>query len=147
MNEFAVSRTAIALMAIEHKMPVVAVSIAPVHLALGYTQVAVVEPIETMADLEAHLAIIMGGIAAEEVITGTRSTGLCDDMAKASALAAKIHQLKGASDPETLLADALEKARAFVESNRANIEKVAATLVERQTLTGAEVTKLLGSVH
>ncbi|HET8733666.1 MAG TPA: ATP-dependent zinc metalloprotease FtsH [Anaeromyxobacteraceae bacterium] len=70
--------------------PVHKVSIVPRGLgALGYTMQRPSEDrhLLTQSQLEARLAVLMGGRAAEELVFGHRSTGAADDLARATEMA------------------------------------------------------------
>ena len=70
--------------------PVHKISIVPRGLgALGYTMQRPSEDrhLMTQAQLEARLAVLMGGRAAEELVFGHRSTGAADDLARATEMA------------------------------------------------------------
>jgi cell division protease FtsH len=70
--------------------PVHKVSIIPRGLgALGYTMQRPSEDrhLLTQAQIEARLAVLMGGRAAEELVFGHRSTGAADDLARATEMA------------------------------------------------------------
>ncbi len=76
--------------ALPHADPVHKISIVPRGLgALGYTLQRPSEDryLATQEQLEARLAVLMGGRAAEELSFGHRSTGAADDLARATEMA------------------------------------------------------------
>jgi cell division protease FtsH len=76
-----------------HADPVAKVSIVPRGRgALGYTMQMPTEDryLLTREELEDHLAVMLGGRAAEQVVCGTISTGASDDIQRASELARKM---------------------------------------------------------
>ncbi|HSB18675.1 MAG TPA: ATP-dependent zinc metalloprotease FtsH [Anaeromyxobacteraceae bacterium] len=75
---------------LRHADPVHKISIIPRGIgALGYTLQRPSEDryLDTKEQLEARLAVLMGGRAAEEIVFGHRSTGAADDLARSTAMA------------------------------------------------------------
>jgi cell division protease FtsH len=80
--------------------PVRRVSILPRGMALGVTQQTPAEDrhLLTRAELDARLAVLLGGYAAERVVFGEISTGAEDDLREATRLASKMVAHFGMSD-------------------------------------------------
>jgi cell division protease FtsH len=152
--------------------------------ALGYT---IQRPTEdrflmTQDELDAKMAVLLGGRAAERLIFGKVSTGAADDLAKASDLARSAAAqygmavalgdvaydrqrsllLQGAQQPslfersyseETareidcavreMVARASDRAFEELKSRRTILERGAKKLLEKETLSGADLQKLL----
>jgi cell division protease FtsH len=152
--------------------------------ALGYT---IQRPTEdrflmTQDELDAKMAVLLGGRAAERLIFGTVSTGAADDLAKASDLARSAAAqygmvaalgdvaydrqrsllLQGAQQPtlfersyseETareidcavreMVARASDRAFEELKSRRSILERGAKKLLEKETLSAADLQKLL----
>lgn len=115
----------------------------------------------------------MGGRVAEEIIFGmdNLSTGCSGDLKKATEIAQElVRKLStskegkitlGASkddlsdktnsqmdkEVESLLRDSLHRTRAVLESNRDNLEKLARKLLEKETLSAAEVRKTVSGYY
>lgn len=73
--------------------PVSKISIIPRSRgALGYTMQMPIEDryLQSVEELEDHIAIMMGGRAAEHLMTGTISTGAADDIQRATQLARRM---------------------------------------------------------
>jgi cell division protease FtsH len=145
--------------------PVTKVSILPRGRALGVTQM-VPERDRLMYRrefLEDRVAMLLGGRAAEQVILGTMTAGASDDIERAVSLARRMVGEMGMSslgpvhageDPSRtsqatldrieraasrLVRKQLARACAIVAAERAGIDKLVAELLERDTLSGAEI--------
>ena len=114
-------------------------------------------------DLEDRMAMLLGGRAAEQVILGTMTAGAADDIERAVSLARRMVGEMGMSalgpvhpgddpgqrSPATL--DRIERAASrlvrrqlrracdIVSERRAEIERLVAALLERDTLGSAEI--------
>jgi cell division protease FtsH len=151
--------------------PVHKVSILPRGRALGVTQ-SMPDHDRLMYRreyLEDRLAMLLGGRAAEQVILGTMTAGAADDIAKAVDLAQRMVGEMGmsplgpvhvAGDPDLrshLMLDRIERAAnrlvrrqlaracAIVAARRAEIGKLVAALLERDTLEGPEIAECFGT--
>jgi cell division protease FtsH len=151
--------------------------------ALGYTLQRPTEDRYLMSagELADKMTVLLGGRAAEQVVSGTLSTGAADDLAKATDIARSMvtrfgmHPLLGLASYEAerpvflqaefqpalprryseetareidcavrdLLRDALDRAVAILAARRDCLERVAAELLRRETLTGSELRALL----
>jgi cell division protease FtsH len=125
----------------------------------------------TREELLDTIRVALGGRAAEEAVFGRISTGASSDLELATATAramvvdfgmgqtVRTRTLRGdagALAPETLALRDAEEARltdeayadalAICERERDSLERLAAALLERETLDGAEVRELLASV-
>ena len=145
--------------------PIHKVSILPRGRALGVTQV-IPDRDRLMfrrEDLEDRMAMLLGGRAAEQVILGTMTAGAADDIERAVSLARRMVGEMGMSalgpvhpgddpgqrSPATL--DRIERAASrlvrrqlrracdIVSERRAEIERLVAALLERDTLGSAEI--------
>jgi len=162
--------------------PVHKVSVIPRGLALGVTMQLPEEDrhLYPKSYLEAKLAYMLGGRAAELVIYGEVSTGAADDLAQATELARKMVAQWGMSERlgpvaldkleegvflgkelvsrraysektaeiideeiERVVARAEKYAFELLNKHRQILEEVAATLMERETLTGEELTEII----
>ncbi|MCI8469679.1 MAG: AAA family ATPase, partial [Eggerthellaceae bacterium] len=127
------------------------------------------KPLPTAADLRGELAMLMAGMAAEELECGAFSAGNGSDLAQATACARAYVASYGMSDaglvqlvapgapgacpvtdlPEAtlaqmnaLLADALERARAVIGEHRDAFEELRGALLAGRTLTGDAIRTL-----
>jgi len=162
--------------------PVHKVSVIPRGLALGVTMQLPEEDrhLYPKSYLEAKLAYMLGGRAAELVTYGEVSTGAADDLAQATELARKMVAQWGMSERlgpvaldkleegvflgkelvsrraysektaeiideeiERVVARAEKYAFELLNKHRQILEEVAATLMERETLTGEELTEII----
>lgn len=136
--------------------------------ALGYVlQVPEEQALQTRAYLHARIAVLLGGRAAEELVSGDFTTGAADDLRKATSIAEQMvtefgmgerrpHQvireqalvLSGdvASEVTRIIGEAWERARSLVARNRGALERLASVLLERETLTRPDVEALLADV-
>jgi len=120
--------------------------------------------------MEARLAVLMGGRAAEELMYGTMgiTSGASSDLQQASKLATKMVKEWGFSDkvglmyisnrvsPQTeqmideevrsLLQKQYNYAMKMLVDNKYMLDKLAKELLEKETLTGEEITKVFKSV-
>ena len=125
----------------------------------------------TREELLDTIRVALGGRAAEQVVFGRISTGASSDLELASVTAramvadfgmgrpcarARCAATPARSQPETLALRDAEEARltdeayadalAICERERDALERLAAALLERETLDGAEVRELLAAV-
>jgi cell division protease FtsH len=160
--------------------PVEKVSIIPHGIAgLGYTLQRPTEDryLIMRGELEARLAVLLGGRAAEALVFGEVSSGAADDLEKATEIAREMVMRLGmdstvgpvayagaqaaylaagserfdgrrfseqtAREIETAVRDlvqnAFEKAEAILRQNREPLERGAHLLLEKETLTAAEI--------
>lgn len=153
--------------------PVQKVTIIPRGKAGGFTLTMPDEDkfLHTRSELFRRLVMLMAGRAAEEIMLGEASTGAHDDLNRAFGLARQMvavfgmnddvgpigiptdhsgqaisQELAAQIDRETrrVLSQAAEKARTLLESNRAKLLAVTEALVERETIGGRELDRLLG---
>lgn len=120
--------------------------------------------------MEARLAVLMGGRAAEELLYGRMGTtsGASSDLMQASKLATKMVKEWGFSDRvglvhisdrvsqqteqmideevRGLLQNRYEYAMKLLVENRHMLDRLAKELLDKETLSGEEITKLLKSV-
>ncbi len=137
--------------------------------ALGYVlQVPEERALHTRAHLHARIAVLLSGRAAEELITGDFTTGAADDLRKATSIAEKMvtefgmgerrpHQVireqslvfsRGvAAEVNHIIGDAWERAQTLVRRHQAALERLATTLMERETLHRSDVEALLADVN
>ncbi len=139
--------------------PLYKVSIVPRGQALGATVLLPDEDqnLQSKAMLLEQLLVLMGGRAAERTFFGSTTNGASGDLEMARKIARKmVHEwgmgeklyyeaeLQDAENEiNRLLADADQKAHEFVQSHKSNTEELAQALLERETLTHAEVLSLL----
>ena len=128
--------------------------------------VTVIEPpgeLASLDDLERRLAVLLGGRAGEELRTGGRSavtTGASADLEAATELATSMVEKLGLGrdvfpDADAaprhvreLLVAALKRARRELSRRSARqLKRVAKALLERSTLTGAELERVLEEDH
>ncbi len=148
------------------------VTIEPRGQALGVTHITreTEDPLYKQAELTSRLAMMLGGREAELLVLDSVSSGASDDLKRASELAINMVGSLGFSQafgllsvagvPERLLgpdiqAAVLKEARALLEqaqartqqllaSNRCRLDALAAGLLDREVLSGAELANLLG---
>ena len=147
------------------------VSIEPRGQALGVTHIhrESEEPLYQKAELSARLAMLLGGREAELMVQGSVSSGAADDLKRASELAVKMVSSLGFSDrfgllsvagvPKELLgpdlqAAVLDEARALLDDaqarcrrllgeRRAQLDGLAAGLLDHEVLSGEPLTRWL----
>ncbi len=147
------------------------VSIEPRGQALGVTHIhrESEEPLYQKAELSARLAMLLGGREAELLVLESVSSGAADDLKRASELAVKMVASLGFSDrfgllsvagvPKELLgpdlqAAVLTEARALLDSaqarcrrlldeRRAQLDGLAADLLDHEVLSGEPLTRWL----
>jgi len=123
--------------------------------------------VRTRTDYLSLITTILGGRAAEEVFYGSQAVGAgagggaTSDLARAMALALDMVCRLGLGrelrlcwreepndadiqEAETLLAEALARAKATVEADRDRVIRIADALVARQELSGEELCELVG---
>lgn len=122
--------------------------------------------------LQARLDVCMGGRVAEELIFGVQevTTGASADLSQATSLAREMVTRYGFSEERVgllsqsyqsgelsgeakkvieeetkkMLAEAYSRAKKILLENRGELELLATTLLEKETLTGAQISALLG---
>ena len=147
------------------------VSIEPRGQALGVTHIhrESEEPLYQKAELSARLAMLLGGREAEQMVQGSVSSGAADDLKRASELAVKMVSSLGFSDrfgllsvagvPKELLgpdlqAAVLDEARALLDDaqarcrrllgeRRAQLDGLAAGLLDHEVLCGEPLARWL----
>jgi cell division protease FtsH len=139
--------------------PLYKVSIVPRGAALGTTTLLPQEDqnIHSRAWLLQHLRVLMGGRAAEKTFLGATTNGASGDLESARQLARKMvlewgmgeklyyepQQREAEAEINRLLANADAEALAMIEAQKADAERLARALLERETLTREEVLALL----
>ena len=140
--------------------PLYKVSIVPRGQALGVTTLLPDEDqnLQSKKFLLEELLVLMGGRAAEKTFYGSTTNGAAGDLDVARKIARKMIHEWGMGErlyyePEKqdaeveinrLLETADNEAHAIVQAQKENTEKLARALLERETLTRDEVSKLLG---
>lgn len=137
------------------------VTVTPRGRAMGYVRSNEAEDryIYTRAMLEGHMRVALAGAKAEDLVFGERSTGAANDFERVAELARKIIHTGlsplGVVDPEHLdkaaahsamqaIIQAQEQAVAeYLAQQRPALEQVAAILVEREAIGGAELRSAL----
>ena len=158
-------------------LPIDKVTIAPTNRALGYVlPVQQDSRIKTKRDLFNNVCIALGGMAAEKLMFGDEAitTGNQQDIREATSLAYKMVSSLGMSklgavalnggadmadclsddikneafaEMQTILRQAEEKSRAYLAEHQYLLERLAAELVEVETMDGEQLDELLGEVH
>ena len=162
--------------------PVHKVTIMASGRALGYTLQVPLEDkfLSSKSEIEANLAILMGGRVAEEIVFGDITTGASNDISRATQIATKMVTAFGMSDKigtlalekdseevflgrdisrtqkhsnktaelideevKRIVTVAKDKAKKILEENRDKLEKLVKALIERETLTGEQVNKIM----
>ncbi len=162
--------------------PVHKVTIMASGRALGYTLQVPLEDkfLSSKSEIEANLAILMGGRVAEELVFGDITTGASNDISRATQIATKMVTAFGMSDKigtlalekdseevflgrdisrtqkhsnktaelideevKRIVTVAKDKAKKILEENRDKLEKLVKALIERETLTGEQVNKIM----
>jgi cell division protease FtsH len=140
--------------------PLYKVSIVPRGLALGVTTLLPDEDqnLQSKKFLLEELFVLMGGRAAEKTFYDSTTNGAAGDLDMARKIARKMIHEWGMGErlyyqPEKqdaeveinrLLETADQQAYAVIQAQRENTDKLAQALLERETLTRAEVLELLG---
>ncbi len=156
--------------------PVQKVTVIPRGRAGGFTLTAPEEDqmLYTRSELEARLKMMLGGLAAEEVLMGERSTGAQDDLKRATQIAREMISRYGMGESVGLMsvpeadwpgvqtvsqesAAAIERevqsvldrlyreVRRLIEANRDRLVALVVELSDRETLDGDEVRQILGA--
>jgi len=155
-------------------LPVQKVTIVSRGEALGYTLNMPAEDryLRTKEELVDMMKVFLAGRAAEYVVFGRVTNGAANDLEKATELARSMVFEYGMSDTVTsrtmradnyslseetkrlrdaeqgrLTDDAYNEAARLLTKHRAVLDRVAQTLLQKETLTGAELNQLLGSVQ
>lgn len=135
--------------------------------ALGYVlQVPEERALHARHDLHDRIAVLLGGRAAEELITGDFTTGAGDDLRKATGIAEKMvtefgmserrpHQVireqslvlsrAVAAEVNGIITCAWERACTLLREHQEELDRLTAALLEREVLTRADVEALLPS--
>ena len=164
--------------------PVQKITIVPRTMgALGYVMQTPEEEkfLNTKKELQAMLAGILGGRAAEEIVFDTVTTGASNDIEKATSVARAMITQYGMSEKfgliglesvqnryldgrpvmncgqETaseidhevmkMLKEAYEEAKKLLSEHRESLDKIAAFLIEKETITGKEFMKIFHEVE
>ena len=136
--------------------------------------------LSSKTEMEARLAILMGGRVAEEIVFGDITTGASNDISRATQIATKMVTAFGMSDKIGTLAlekdseevflgrdisrtqkhsnktaelideevrrivvTAKDKAKKILEANRTKLDNLVKALIERETLNGEQVDKIM----
>jgi cell division protease FtsH len=150
------------------------ISIIPRGRTLGFVwQIAAEQGgVESRSSMLNHMAMLLAGRAAEELMVGEASTGAADDLARASALARRMvcelgmsEALGGmaytdadgcltpglpqkeleliADESRRLVDEAFDRAREVLTGSIASLERIAEALLERETLSAPELQRLV----
>lgn len=146
------------------------ITIVPHGLSLGHVAyMSTDDQFTTKAQMRAQLDTLLGGRAAEELIYGPDyvTTNASNDLKSATGIAEKMVQEFGMSEkigirvyvsekskecplPEIIdkevsqfLNDAFERAKTILRTHKEDLDKVANTLVEKETMSGDELRALL----
>lgn len=136
-------------------------TITPRGMALGYMRQAPRDDtyLYTREYMENQIAVMLGGLIAEEVLLGSRSTGAGNDLKQATALARQIIQ-SGMSElgvveveslPVEILHNALsnilnrqeQRLRSLIDQYAGVVQSVAAILVEQERISGDCLRRIL----
>lgn len=162
--------------------PVHKVTIMASGRALGYTLQVPLEDkfLSSKSEIEARLAILMGGRVAEEIVFGDITTGASNDISRATQIATKMVTAFGMSDKigtlalekdteevflgrdisrtqkhsnktaelideevKNIVTTAKNKAKKILEDNRGKLDNLVKALIERETLNGDQVNKIM----
>ncbi|MBQ4179053.1 MAG: ATP-dependent zinc metalloprotease FtsH [Elusimicrobia bacterium] len=162
--------------------PVHKVTIMASGRALGYTLQVPLEDkfLSSKSEIEARLAILMGGRVAEEIVFGDITTGASNDISRATQIATKMVTAFGMSDKigtlalekdseevflgrdisrtqkhsnktaelideevKNIVTTAKNKAKKILEENRDKLDNLVKALIERETLNGEQVNKIM----
>ena len=162
--------------------PVHKVTIMASGRALGYTLQVPLEDkfLSSKSEIEARLAILMGGRVAEELVFGDITTGASNDISRATQIATKMVTAFGMSDKigtlalekdseevflgrdisrtqkhsnktaelideevKNIVTTAKNKAKKILEDNRDKLDNLVKALIERETLNGEQVNKIM----
>lgn len=137
--------------------------------ALGYVLQADDErSLQSRGDLMGRIAMLLGGRAAEQLVTGDLSTGAADDLRKATAIAEKMvlefgmgerypHQVlrqdrllfsHGAvAEVRKIIGEGWMRAESLVRRERGALEALATALLEKESLGREEVEAILSGVE
>lgn len=158
-------------------LPIDKVTIAPTNRALGYVlPVQLDSRIKTKRDLFNNVCIALGGMAAEKMMFGDEAitTGNQQDIREATSIAYKMVSSLGMSklgavalnggaemadclsddikneafaEMQAILKEAEEKSRTYLIEHQYLLERLAAELVEVETMDGEQLDALLGESH
>ena len=136
----------------KHSEPVQKITIVPRTMgALGYVMNVPEEEkyLSTKKELEARLVELMGGRAAEEIVFETVTTGAANDIQQATNLARAMVTQYGMSEKFGLMGlekNAYDEAIRLLSDDREAMDKIAAFLIEKETITGKEFMKIFREV-
>ena len=155
-------------------LPVHKVTIVSRGQALGYTLNLPMEEryLHTKEELEDQMKVFLAGRAAEQVVFGRVTTGAANDLEKATGLARSMvfeygmgdavssrtmradnyalsEETKSLRDAEQahLTDEAFEEAIRLITKHRAHLDRLAATLLEKETLNKEELDSLLADIE
>ena len=158
-------------------LPIDKVTIAPTNRALGYVlPVQQDSRIKTKRDLFNNVCIALGGMAAEKMMFGDEAitTGNQQDIREATNIAYKMVSSLGMSklgavalnggaemadclsddikneafaEMQKILKQAEDKSRSYLTEHQYLLERLAAELIEVETMDGEQLDVLLGEVH
>ncbi|BDG60747.1 ATP-dependent metallopeptidase FtsH/Yme1/Tma family protein [Caldinitratiruptor microaerophilus] len=142
------------------------ISLLPRSRALGYVlQVPEERALVTRSQLEARIAVLLAGRAAEALLTGDFTTGAADDLQKVTELAERMvcqygmgerrpHQVireealvlsgPAADEVDAIVRRGWVRAQEIVGSHRQALAALATALLEREVLDRADVEAILG---
>ena len=135
--------------------PVQKITIVPhTQGALGYTLLMPEEDkteLRTRDELMAKIAVSMGGRAAEEVVLNTMTNGASQDIQEATQVARNMVAMFGMSDEFGMMALASRRSQYLdggygldcAQDTAAAMDKVVAYLLEKETITGAEMVAII----
>ena len=106
----------------------------------------------TKSELMGMIAAALGGRAAEEMLLGKENvtTGAANDLKKAKEIASAMAEEwgmgdtgDGAQDQKAILTAAMSAARQCLAENKVALEKLAAALMDKETLREDEIARIL----
>jgi cell division protease FtsH len=149
------------------------ISIVPRGRALGYTLNLPEEDryLKTRDELIDHMAVLLGGRAAEEIVFGAITTGASDDLARVAevsramvheyAMGTSISSLKVAaeggavsdrtrelrdSEQQHLADEAMRIATKLITEHRERLERLAGALLRNEVLERADIDQIMDGV-
>ena len=138
----------------KHAEPVSKITIVPhTQGALGYTLHLPEEDkhLHTRDELLAQITVSMGGRVAEELVLHTMTNGAAQDIQDATGIARNMVAMFGMSDEFGMMDRAVrdlidacyKKAVEILSHSREDMDKVVEYLLEKETITGAEMVAIL----
>ena len=149
------------------------ISIVPRGRALGYTLNLPEEDryLKTSAELQDHMAMLLGGRAAEQVVFGAVTTGASDDLRRVAevsramvheygmgtaiaslqvaheggAVSDRTRQLRD-TEQQHLADEALRKAMRLIEQHRAQLDEMAELLLANEVLERPDIERVMSAV-